>query len=149
MSQLSTEAIDKLVKAAAQARMNSYSPYSSFSVGAALLTENDEMFTGANVENASYPCGICAEKVAYAKAITATPTRPSIKAIAVVAKPLGPSQFVTPCGNCRQFMSEFGKETVVICATDPSPAPGAVTIAGTFTLATLLPHSFSADDLSQ
>lgn len=116
------------------------------------------LIQGANVENASYPCGICAEKVAYAKAITATPTRPSIKAIAVVAyvhpffsnrKPLGPSQFVTPCGNCRQFMSEFGKETVVICATDPSPAPGAVTIAGTFTLATLLPHSFSADDLSQ
>lgn len=79
-----------LVKKAAEARNNTYSPYSNFAVGAAVLCENGEIFTGtfsnlilgSNIENASYPVGICAEYVAYAKAISSRPIGSTIKIVA-------------------------------------------------------------------
>lgn len=98
----------ELMKEAIKARGHAYSPYSKFNVGAALLLENGEVVTGSNQENASYPSGLCAERVAIFYASSKFPEVP-IKAIAisaasqnyVVDKP------AAPCGNCRQAISEY------------------------------------------
>ncbi len=91
-----------LVNSAVEAKNISYSPYSKFRVGAALLTETREIFTGANIENISYSAGICAERVAFSKAVSGG--HMNFTAIAIA----GDSEdFVYPCGICRQFMAEF------------------------------------------
>ncbi len=97
----------ELVKEAIDAAKNAYAPYSSFHVGAAVLLENNEIISGNNQENAAYPSGLCAERVALFYANAKYP-EVSVKAIAVVAMKEGkmvPS-VVTPCGNCRQAMLE-------------------------------------------
>ena len=90
---------------------NSYSPYSTFKVGAAVLMENGIIVTGSNQENAAYPSGLCAERVALFYAKSQYPGT-SIKAIAITARPADDQHFaeVTPCGSCRQVMSEFEDE---------------------------------------
>lgn len=98
----------KLLNVAVKARKRAYSPYSKFNVGAAILLENGEIFSGNNQENASYPSGLCAERVAIFYASAKYPGI-TIKAIAisatsenyVVNKP------AAPCGNCRQSISEY------------------------------------------
>ncbi|HMQ67400.1 MAG TPA: cytidine deaminase [Ignavibacteria bacterium] len=98
-----------LIEKSIRAKKHSYSPYSRFSVGAALLTTKNKIYTGANVENASYSLCICAERVAYTKAVSEGDKK--FKAIAIAANG---KEFVFPCGACRQFMYEFGDDIDVI-----------------------------------
>lgn len=104
-----------LINKAIATRELAYAPYSQFRVGAALLTKNRDVFTGCNVENTSYGLCICAERTAICKAVSEG--HQEFIAIAVAATP-----FATPCGACRQFIIEFGKQIEVICvdANDPS-----------------------------
>lgn len=99
----------KLIELAIAAKKFSYSPYSKFSVGAALLTTGNKFYTGTNIENAAYSLSICAERVAYTKAVSEGAKK--FKAIAITS---GINDFVYPCGACRQFMFEFGKDTDII-----------------------------------
>jgi cytidine deaminase len=96
------------VDAARRARVNAYAPYSKFLVGAAVLA-GGEVFTGVNVENAAYPIGVCAERMAIGAALTAG--KRDIAAVAVVGSSADPTP---PCGGCRQFISEFGPDIVVV-----------------------------------
>lgn len=102
------EAIKPLMHAAIEARKNAYAPYSEFSVGAALVMEDDEIITGNNQENASYPSGLCAERVAIYYAGAKYPGK-KVKAIAISAtsdknKVNVP---IPPCGSCRQAIAEY------------------------------------------
>lgn len=100
-----------LMEEARRISTNSYSPYSGFKVGAAVLLEDGSLITGANQENSAYPSGLCAERVALFYAKSKNP-KASIKAIAITARPSDYQDFVavTPCGSCRQVMSEFEDE---------------------------------------
>lgn len=103
----------ELVNLALDARKNSYSPYSKYSVGAAVLCGDESIFTGCNIENASYPCGICAERTAMSKAISEG--KKSFSKIAIAGSS---DQICTPCGLCRQFMYEFAPDLTVLCSDD-------------------------------
>jgi cytidine deaminase len=92
----------ELLQHAAKALENSYAPYSRFRVGAALLTEDGQVFTGCNVENASYGLSNCAERTAVFKAVSNG--KKSFRAIAIVSDRTNP---VYPCGACRQVLREF------------------------------------------
>ena len=102
----------ELVKKAEEVRKHSYSPYSGFSVGAALLTKKGNVYTGTNVENASYSPTICAESSAIVKAISEGERE--FVAVAVISS--AHDEYVTPCGVCRQRIFEFGDDIKVICA---------------------------------
>jgi cytidine deaminase len=101
-----------LIKTAALAKESAYAPYSKFRVGAALLTTEGEIFHGCNVENASFSLTICAERNAVFQAVAKG--RKNFKAIAVISD--HPS-FITPCGACRQVLSEFNPKLEIILAT--------------------------------
>ena len=124
----------KLLEMAKKARENAYAPYSNFKVGAAIITEDGKVFTGANVENASYGLSICAERVALFKAVSEGYRK--FKAIAVVADTDGP---VSPCGACRQVLSEFGDMDVIM-----ANVKGDMKV---MKLSELLPESFTSEDL--
>lgn len=123
-----------LAAAALQARAGAYAPYSGYAVGAALLTGTGTTYLGANVENAAYPSSMCAERVAVFQAVTRGDRE--LKAIAVATKNGG-----SPCGACRQVLSEFGLETEVILVD----GDGSITLETT--VADLLPHAFLPEDL--
>jgi len=91
----------RLINAALSTREKAYAPYSNFHVGAAVLTTDGTVFTGANVENASYGLAICAERIAAATAVSAG--HRNITAVAVAT-----TGGASPCGACRQFLAEFG-----------------------------------------
>lgn len=97
------------------ARRASYAPYSNFRVGAALLAQNGTVVSGCNVENASYGLCVCAERTAICKAVSEGIR--DFEAIAIAAVPLA-----SPCGACRQFIVEFGKDITVVSinADDPT-----------------------------
>ena len=97
--------ISELIEKALEAREKAYAPYSKFKVGAAVLTAGGKIYTGCNVENASYPVGICAERVAMSKAVADGETEFTV--IAIVGSG---ENYCMPCGMCRQFMAEFCKE---------------------------------------
>lgn len=128
-----------LLDAARAAAAAAYVPYSGFPVGAAVLTAAGSVVTGCNVENASYPLGCCAERVAVFSAVAAG--HRAIRAVAVAApKALG----TTPCGACRQVLNEFvppGGELVVVLEGRDGP--------DLTTLAALLPRSFGPADLAR
>jgi cytidine deaminase len=126
--------LDDLMDRAHQARKNAYAPYSRFLVGAAVATDGG-VFTGANVENASYGLSICAERVAASSAVAAGARR--IDAVAVTSSAAGPA---SPCGACRQFLYEFGPEMTVI-------AEGTSRERRTWRLSELLPDGFGPSDL--
>ena len=107
--ELSEQIIDRLVAAATAARERAYAPYSNFAVGAALLLPDGRIIPGCNVENASYGLAICAERSAVSAAIASGVQR--FDAIAVVADCSPPA---SPCGACRQVLSEFGDFPVVL-----------------------------------
>lgn len=96
----------ELIAAACAARPRAYAPYSGYQVGAAVLAEDGQVFTGVNVENASFGLTICAERAAVFAAITAGATR--LAAIAVCT-----ANGVAPCGACRQVLGEFGADILV------------------------------------
>ena len=102
---LAKEEVSRLVAAARQAREHSYSPYSSFKVGAAVLTQTGEIFIGTNIENASYGLTVCAERNAIFAAVGAGHRR--LKALALITPKVPGVKFSAPCGACRQVMSEF------------------------------------------
>lgn len=128
--------IENLISKAIEVRERAYVPYSKFKVGAALLSKAGKIYTGCNVESASYSPTICAERTAISKAISEGERE--FQAIAVV----GSSDYTFPCGVCRQVIREFGRNIKVIVAND-------VDDYKTFTLEELLPHSFGPDDLSE
>ncbi|XP_061162489.1 cytidine deaminase-like [Saccostrea echinata] len=101
-----SESIKKLFKTSHDMKKKSYSPYSKFRVGAALLCEDGTVITGCNVENASYGLTICAERTALTKAVSEGHRR--FKAIAISSDLK--TSFIVPCGACRQFMVEFGTD---------------------------------------
>lgn len=125
----------ELFQQAQAASANTYSPYSKFPVGAAVLTGDDSVYLGTNVENASYSLTICAERVAICNAVASGKT--DIIAVAVYAKTAG----VTPCGACRQFIAEFGETIDVIYAS------GGEVISSL--IRDLLPGSFSRAELGK
>ncbi len=98
----------KLIERAVEVQKNAYAPYSHFKVGAAVVGESGKIYCGTNVENACYPAGICAERVAISQAITKG--EKSIKEIAVVGSANKP---VIPCGICLQVISEFASPDLV------------------------------------
>ena len=130
-----------LVKAAIAARENAYAPYSGYTVGAAVLADNGCIYSGCNIENASYPAGICAERTAVFKAVSEGAKR--IDAIALSAGKSGqqPEKHPSPCGICRQVMAEFGDgDMPVILAKSEEDYK-------IYSLSQLLPLSFTAEDL--
>ncbi len=121
-----------LIMAALKARKRAVAPYSKFKVGAALLTQEGEIITGANVESASYGLTCCAERVALFKALTEGRTR--FKAVAVVARVPGVPM---PCGACRQLLAEYAPRAVVWVADSRRPRK-----IKEFSVAGLLPAAF-------
>ncbi|HXP31222.1 MAG TPA: cytidine deaminase [Stellaceae bacterium] len=128
--------IEALIRAAAAARDNAYAPYSRFKVGAAIRAADGRIFVGANVENASYPAGLCAEAAALAAMIAAGARR--VAELAIVAESAAP---VPPCGLCRQRLAEFaGPEAEVHLGTTAG-------LRQTVRLGELLPLAFGAAHL--
>ena len=127
--------LEPVIAAARQARTRAYAPYSRYRVGAALLTRAGHVFTGCNVENASYGATICAERSAVAAMVAAGDREPLV-CVVVTAGP-NPG---TPCGICRQVLAEFaGDMRFVLVAEDTR---GRVTARSEATLAGLLPRAF-------
>jgi len=109
---LSPQERDRLLDTARQALKRAYAPYSNFHVGAAVLTEQGQVFSGCNVENASYGLTICAERSAIFTAVQQAPSpKLEIRAVAVVN---GDELPCSPCGACRQVIFEFGEKAIVI-----------------------------------
>ena len=123
-----------LIQAALEGSKHAYIPYSNYRVGAALLSESGEVFTGCNVENAGYSPTICAERTALVKAVSVG--QRSFTAVAVVTRNAG-----SPCGVCRQALFEFSPDMTVLLAD----LEGNLHL--TTTLADLLPHGFSPSKL--
>jgi cytidine deaminase len=128
------ELVDRLVAEARTVKERAYAPYSGFHVGAAVLA-GGEVFLGVNVENASYPVSVCAERNAVAAAVTAGQT--SIDAVAVVADAEDPTP---PCGGCRQVLNEFGPRMLVVCE-------GTRGARSTWLLPEILPDAFGPANL--
>lgn len=109
---ITTQQLAALVQASADAKKYSYSPYSHFKVGAAVLTENGQMYTGTNIENASYGLTVCAERNAMFKAVGEGYRR--FTALAVCTDSVPGQAFGTPCGACLQVMTEFMDPDAII-----------------------------------
>ena len=124
-----------LLRMAHDAIKNAYVPYSNFPVGAALLCEDGSVYTGCNVEGASYGNAICAERTALCKAVSEGKRR--FDTLAVTANT---EDFCTPCGICRQMLYEFSPDLRVLCGS----RDGSHTV---HSLKELLPCAFSAKDL--
>jgi len=129
--------LQRLVKSARRAADNAYSPYSNFPVGAAALTASGKIFTGCNVENASFGLCNCAERTAVFSAI-ATGER-EVKAVAIYTPTVFPT---APCGACRQVLNEFGSGALIISVCDSDQR---IEIP----LAELLPLAFGPRNLAQ
>jgi cytidine deaminase len=111
MSRLAVQDRERLLASAREILQRAYAPYSGFKVGAAVLTQEGKIFTGCNVENASYGLTICAERSAIFSAVASSAGTLKLRAVAVVNEKEVPC---SPCGACRQVISEFGLETVVL-----------------------------------
>ena len=131
----SKPALDRLLRAAAEVRGNAYAPYSRFPVGAAVLA-GGRVFAACNVENSSFPLGVCAERNAVAMAIAAGARR--IEAVAVVG---GGERPAAPCGGCRQVIAEFAPPDAPVIYATATGVPVASTVGA------LLPSAFGPADL--
>jgi len=127
-----------LINEAIKARENAYAPYSKFKVGAAILMNDQTLFTGCNVENASYGLTNCAERTAIFSAVANGKGSGKIEAIAIVGDTEGP---VSPCGACRQVIAEFSDENTKVFLTNLKGDVAETTINQ------LLPGLFSSKDL--
>ncbi len=122
--------LHELIDGAIKAKANSYSPYSNYRVGAALLARSGKIYVGCNIENSAYPVTVCAERTAFFTAIAAGER----EFVAVALS--GSSEHCLPCGSCRQVMSEFcGEDFKIISADSPD-------VWYEHTLGELLPYSF-------
>ena len=128
-----------LMVQAQKAREKSYSPYSHFRVGAALLTKGGKVFTGCNIENAGYSATNCAERTAIFKAVSEGERE--FEALAIIGGKEGETaEFTAPCGVCRQVISEFcGKDFKIVLGNEKN--------FKVYTLGELLPYSFTDKDL--
>ena len=134
MTELKSRDIDRLVRSAIEARDQAYAPHSHFYVGAAIWLPGGEIVTGCNVENASYSLSLCAERVAASTAVAGGHRIFQAIAIASVGG-------VTPCGACRQFLSEFASDLQIITA---DVLTGSKQV---YRLSQLLPQAFDASSL--
>jgi cytidine deaminase len=128
--------IDEALREARAARDRAYAPYSGFQVGAAIVA-GGRIFTGENVENASYPVSVCAERNAVARMIDEGER--TIDAVAVVT---GAGEPTPPCGACRQVLWEFGREALVVAETTSGRR-------AMWALEDLLPDAFGPEDLGR
>ena len=128
--------LDRLLRAAAEMRRNAYAPYSNFPVGAAVLAEG-RVYSACNVENSSFPLGVCAERNAVAAAVAGGARQ--IEAIAVVG---GSTRPTAPCGGCRQVIAEFAPPEAPVVYATATGAPVATTVGA------LLPSAFGPADLT-
>ena len=130
----------ELIKNAVKARENSYAPYSNYKVGAALLTKSGKVYLGCNVENASYTPTICAERNAFFKAISEGERE--FEMIAIVGGKEGEelSPNCTPCGVCRQVMTEFCSKDFLVILGTPEKYKA-------YRLEELMPYSFTKTEL--
>lgn len=127
--------LDELTARAREAMARAYAPYSRFRVGAALLTADGAIVPGCNVENASYPAGVCAERGAVAAAVAAGHRK--FAAVVITSEAPDPTP---PCGMCRQVLAEFGLDLVVVSVTSAGAS-------ARWTLADLLPYPFTPSSL--
>jgi len=132
---LPASALRRLEKAARAAAKNSYSPYSKFPVGAAVLAGSGKVYAGTNVENASYGLCNCAERTAIFSAAVAGER--ALRAVAVYTPTATPT---APCGACRQVINEFGSDAFVVCVCDSEKRLASP-------LSALLPNSFGPKNL--
>jgi len=128
---------EELIKKAIEAKQNAYAPYSKFSVGAALLTKEGKVYTGCNIECASYSGTNCAERTALFKAISEGER--DIEAIAVISDL---DTYIYPCGICRQVIMEFGSKIKIIVAKSECDFK-------IHTIGDLLPYAFSPESLKK
>ncbi len=128
--------LDDMIALAAQARERAYAPYSNFHVGACLRAEDGRLFAGANVENAAYPQGQCAEASAIG-AMIADGARKIVEVVVIG----GGDGLCTPCGGCRQRLNEFALPTTPVHVCGPEG------LRKTFTLGALLPGAFGPNNL--
>ena len=128
--------IEALIREAREARERAYAPYSTFRVGAAVLTRGGQVFRGCNVENASYGLTLCAERVALFSAVAGGCTRGDVTHLAVIADSDGP---LAPCGACRQVMMELGGPELMVIQAN---LRGAVS---QHTMGALLPGAFALE----
>lgn len=126
---------NEILSVAQKCRLNAYAPYSKFKVGAAILSSNGKIYGGCNVENASFPCGTCAEAGAISAMIADGENK--ITEIMIIAD----TKCILPCGNCLQKIAEFADKRTLIHSAD---LKGNIQ---TFTLEQLLPHNFKAGDM--
>ena len=131
---LSAEIRQELIAAAVAARQWAYAPYSKFLVGAALLTESGKIYDGINIENAAYPSGICAERVAVFKAVSEGERK-------CVAMAVATSNAGSSCGACRQVLAEWGLDTIILFCDAEGNVVTETTVGG------LLPGAFLPEHL--
>lgn len=138
---MNEQKIKELISYALNMRTFSYTPYSHFNVGAALLAADGNVFTGCNIENASYTPTICAERTAFSKAVSEGVR--DFKAIAIAGGPKDSESldYCFPCGVCRQVMSEFCKDDFMVIIAK------SVDEYKTFYLPEILPERFGPKDL--
>jgi cytidine deaminase len=139
VTSIEPELLERMISTAREIRANAYAPYSGFHVGAALLA-GAEIFAAVNVENASYPVSVCAERNAVAMAVAAG-VASSARCVAVVTDADHPTP---PCGGCRQVLFEFGGPGMAVIAES---ADGAV--RSSWSLDELLPDAFGPSDLDR
>lgn len=130
------EKYNELIKKAFEAKEYAYVPYSKFHVGAAVICKNGKIYTGCNIECASYGATNCAERTAIFKAVSEGEI--DIEAIAVVGD--SNEDYTAPCGICRQVIMEFGENIKVILAKTPEDYK-------IYNIKDLLPYAFSKNDL--
>lgn len=126
----------ELIQLALEARKKTYSPYSNYAVGAALLTRSGKIYTGANIENAAYGLTVCAERTAIFKAVF--DGERTFERIIVATRDGG-----SPCGSCRQVMAEFDLDMIITMVDEN----GEITAEGT--VREFLPYSFTPRNLDQ
>lgn len=142
MSVPEKETIIKLITCAMEQRAHSYVPYSDFRVGAAILCKNGHIYTGCNIENASYPASMCADRVALFKAVSEGER--DFSAICIVGGKTGElTDYCTPCGTCRQVFAEFcdPDDFRIIIAVSPKDYK-------VLSLRELFPWGFGPEDLA-
>lgn len=141
MEKLTDIQLTQLSEAALDARNRAYVPYSNYTVGAALLTADEKIYYGCNIENASYGATNCAERTAFFKAVSEGER--DFKAIAIAGgiRGLEPTDYAYPCGICRQVIKEFCTDDFRIIVVKSS------TDYQVFTLAELLPHGFGGESI--
>jgi cytidine deaminase len=133
------EEILNLIKKAGEARKHAYAPYSDYKVGACVVTEKGEVFSGCNVENASLGGTVCAERVAIYKAVSEG--HKTFKAIVIMSKEKKAGEKGAPCGICRQVIYEFAPQAEVI-TSDPTEN------YQSFTIGEILPFAFGPKNLN-